>query len=86
MTVVRWAMYLAPLAVFGLLAQITIKVGFEALLGMAAYVGTVLLALLLLLCFYLLIVFLFPAKAPWLLWERSGKHSFWPFPPPVPQQ
>jgi Na+/H+-dicarboxylate symporter len=64
MTVVRWAMYLAPLAVFGLLAQITIKVGFEALLGMAAYVGTVLLALLLLLCFYLLIVFFVSGKSP----------------------
>jgi Na+/H+-dicarboxylate symporter len=64
MTVVRWAMYLAPLAVFGLLTQITIKVGFEALLGMAAYVGTVLLALLLLLCFYLLIVFFVSGKSP----------------------
>jgi Na+/H+-dicarboxylate symporter len=31
MTVVRWAMYIAPLAVFGLLAQITIKVGLDAL-------------------------------------------------------
>ncbi len=56
MTVVRWAMLLAPLAVFGLLAQVTIKVGLDALFGMAVYVGTVLLGLLLLLCFYLLIV------------------------------
>ncbi|MDD3833680.1 MAG: cation:dicarboxylase symporter family transporter, partial [Oscillospiraceae bacterium] len=31
MTVVRWAMYIAPLAVFGLLAQIVIQVGLEAL-------------------------------------------------------
>lgn len=64
MTVVRWAMYLAPLAVFGLLAQITIKVGFEALLGMAAYVGTVLLGLSLLMCLYLLIVFFVARKSP----------------------
>jgi Na+/H+-dicarboxylate symporter len=56
MTVVRWAMLLAPVAVFGLLAQVTIKVGLDALLGMAVYVGTVLLGLLFLLCFYLLIV------------------------------
>ena len=64
MTVVRWAMHLAPLAVFGLLAQITIKIGMEALVGMAAYVGTVLLGLLLLLCFYLLLVFFVARKGP----------------------
>ncbi len=64
MTVVRWAMYLAPVAVFGLLAQITIKVGLEALLGMAAYVGTVLLGLLLLMCLYLLVVFFVARKSP----------------------
>lgn len=56
MTVVRWAMYLAPLAVFGLLAQITIKVGLDALLGMAVYVGTVLLGLFLMIAVYLLLV------------------------------
>ncbi|MFO8192087.1 MAG: dicarboxylate/amino acid:cation symporter [Bacillota bacterium] len=56
MTVVRWAMYIAPLAVFGLLAQITIKVGFDALLGMAVYVGTVILGLILMVLVYLLIV------------------------------
>ncbi|MBW6463708.1 MAG: dicarboxylate/amino acid:cation symporter [Bacillota bacterium] len=56
MTVVRWAMYIAPLAVFGLLAQITIKVGLDALLGMAVYVGTVILGLLLMIIVYLLIV------------------------------
>ncbi len=53
MTVVRWAMVIAPLAVFGLLAQITIKVGLDAMLGMAVYVGTVILGLLILLVFYL---------------------------------
>lgn len=56
MTVVRWAMYLAPFAVFGLMAQITIKVGLDALLGMAVYVGTVILGLLLMVIVYLLIV------------------------------
>ncbi len=64
MTVVRWAMLLAPLAVFGLLAQVTIKVGLDALLGMGVYVGTVLLGLLLLLCFYLLIVALYCRMNP----------------------
>jgi Na+/H+-dicarboxylate symporter len=56
MTVVKFAMLLAPLAVFGLLAQITIQVGLDALLGMAVYVGTVLLGLVLMVVVYLLII------------------------------
>jgi Na+/H+-dicarboxylate symporter len=64
MTVVRWAMYIAPFAVFGLLAQITIKVGLDALLGMAVYVGTVILGLLLMILVYLLIVSLFARYNP----------------------
>lgn len=57
MTVVRWSMSLAPIAVFGLLTKFTIKFGIEALMGMAVYVGTVLVSLLLLMCLNLLIVF-----------------------------
>jgi len=57
MTVVRWAMLLAPLAVFGLMAQVTAKLGFTALLGMAIYVGTVLLGLFILFLVYLVIIF-----------------------------
>ena len=68
MAVVRWAMLLAPFAVFGLLAQITMKVGLDALLGMAVYVGTVLLGLLILLLFYLAIIFVTNRKSPiWFL-------------------
>ncbi|MEQ8193357.1 MAG: dicarboxylate/amino acid:cation symporter [Rhodospirillales bacterium] len=64
MTVVRWAMLLAPLAVFGLTAQLTAKIGLEALLGMAAYVGSVLLALLILFGVYLLILYLAARQSP----------------------
>jgi len=64
MTVVGWAMQLAPLAVFGLLANVTSKVGIDVLAGMAAYVGTVLLGLAVLLCFYLVIVSLIGRKSP----------------------
>lgn len=64
MTVVRWAMLLAPVAVFGLLAQLTAKLGLDALLGMAVYVGTVLLGLLLLFCVYLVIVFALVRQSP----------------------
>lgn len=56
MTVVKWSMALAPIAVFGLLTKFTIKLGIEALLGMAVYVGTVLASLLLLMFLNLLIV------------------------------
>jgi len=65
MTVVRWAMLLAPLAVFGLLAQITIKVGLDALMGMGVYVGTVLLGLILMIVVYLLLVTLVARHSPW---------------------
>jgi len=57
MTIVEWAMKLAPYAVFGLLANITIKIGFDAILSMSMYVFTVLLGLFSLLCFYLIIVY-----------------------------
>lgn len=56
MTVVKWAMRLAPFAVFGLMAQLTTTIGFRAMLGMGSYVFTVLLGLLLLLALYLLIL------------------------------
>lgn len=65
MTVVRWAMELAPLAVFGLLASLTSQVGLDVLAGMAAYVGTVLAGLAVLLCFYLVLVFFLGGKSPW---------------------
>lgn len=64
MTVVRWAMLLAPVAVFGLLAQLTAKLGLDALLGMAIYVGTVLLGLLLLFVVYLIIIFFVARQNP----------------------
>ncbi|MCW8854096.1 MAG: dicarboxylate/amino acid:cation symporter [Gammaproteobacteria bacterium] len=64
MTVVRWAMLLAPVAVFGLLAQLTAKLGLDALLGMAIYVATVLLALLILFVVYLIIIFLVAQQNP----------------------
>jgi len=64
MTVVRWAMLLAPIAVFGLLAQLTAKLGVDALLGMAVYVGTVLLGLAMMFCVYLLILFVIAKQHP----------------------
>lgn len=57
MTIVNWAMKLAPYAVFGLLCSITIKIGFDAISSMSMYVFTVLLGLFCLLLFYLSIVY-----------------------------
>ena len=64
MTVVRWAMFLAPFAVFGLMTQLTAKIGLDALLGMAIYVGTVLAGLLILFLLYLLILAVFARQGP----------------------
>ncbi|MDD3043167.1 MAG: dicarboxylate/amino acid:cation symporter [Methanosarcinaceae archaeon] len=64
MTVVRWSMLLAPVAVFGLLANFTIKLGVGAIVGMAVYVGTVLLSLLVLLGFYMVIVLFVSKRNP----------------------
>ena len=64
MTVVRWAMLLAPLAVFGLMARLTSQIGFEALLGMAMYVATVLIGLALLLVMYLVLLWALAGERP----------------------
>jgi Na+/H+-dicarboxylate symporter len=64
MTVVRWAMALAPVAVFGLMARLTSQIGLEALGGMALYVGTVLLGLALMLVMLLALVWAFAGQSP----------------------
>jgi Na+/H+-dicarboxylate symporter len=64
MTVVRWAMRLAPIAVFGLMAQLTTKIGLGALLGMAIYVATVILGLLIMLVVYLVMLRVFVQERP----------------------
>lgn len=56
MTVVKWAMKLVPLAVFGLMAQLSSSIGVSSLTGIGLYFAVVLLGLFLLLCIYLLIV------------------------------
>lgn len=70
MKIVSWAMALAPIAVFGLLAQISVQVGFDAIIGVATYVATVLFGLVILLGFYLLIVTVLARRSP-LVFLRS---------------
>jgi Na+/H+-dicarboxylate symporter len=64
MTIVRWAMLLAPFAVFGLMAQLFMKTGLDVLLGMAVYVVTVILALLIMFALYMTGLFLLIQTSP----------------------
>jgi Na+/H+-dicarboxylate symporter len=64
LVIIAWAMKLAPLAVFALICTVTMRVGLGAIAGMAAYIGTVLLGLFLLLIFYLVLVWVFAKWHP----------------------
>lgn len=55
MVIVKWVLRFAPLAVFGLLAEITAKVGITTLLGTGLYVVVAVFGLVLLFVVYLLI-------------------------------
>lgn len=65
MKIVSWVMHLAPYAVFGFIAQVTMQTGLETLLGIGVYVMTILGALLVLMFFYLLLVGLVGRVSPW---------------------
>jgi Na+/H+-dicarboxylate symporter len=56
MTIVSWAMRIAPLAVFGLIAKLTSTVGLNVLGGMLIYVLTVIAGLLIMFVLYLLLI------------------------------
>lgn len=64
MTVVKWAMLLVPIAVFGLMAQLTSSVGLSSLAGLGYYVLIVLAGLFLLVVIYLLFVSLIGKSNP----------------------
>src|SRR5690606_21511688 len=52
MAITRWAMKLAPLAVFGLMCQVTEKVGIDTILGLSMFMFTVVLGLLMVVVVY----------------------------------
>lgn len=64
MQIVFWAMAIAPLAVLGFLASLAVQVGPDTLIALSAYVGTVLLGLLMILAFYASIVFFIAGRNP----------------------
>lgn len=56
MTVVNWAMRLVPLAVFGLMVQLSSSVGLNSVTGIGLYIAVVLVGLLLLLLTYMILI------------------------------
>ena len=64
MVIVKWVLRFAPVAVFGLIAQITSRVGLDAIVGVAAYVVTVIIGLGALLAFYSALVTLVSKCSP----------------------
>ncbi len=64
MAIVTWLMKFAPVAVFGLLADVMIKVGLSAIAGLIAYVLTFLLTLLAIMAFYMLVVSFIGGRNP----------------------
>lgn len=71
MVVVRWAMYLVPAAVFGLMLQLTTRLGIDALLGLGVYVLTVLLALGVMLAVYLTLYRVLRGRSAWLFMQAA---------------
>ena len=65
-------MFLAPIAVFGLMAQLVMRVGLETVVAMSTYVGTVLLGLALLLGIYLTVAALVAGIGPATFIKKAG--------------
>lgn len=63
--IVTWAMMLAPYAVFGLMAKLTLEVGMEAIISMSVYVATVIAGLAVLFILYLLLLAGLGRTSPW---------------------
>ena len=65
MMVVGWAMTIAPVAVFSLMATAISKMGLSTLQGMGIYMACVIGGLFLVFCMYLTIITLFTRHTPW---------------------
>ncbi len=75
MTVTRWAMKLAPLAVFGLMSQVVTRVGLNAIVGLAGYMGTVFLGLLIIVTLNAVVLALF-SKVGVIRFFRATREVF----------
>ena len=70
MKIISWAMHLAPYAVFGLIGNITIRLGPDAFVGVGVYMGTVLLGLFCMFCVYLLLLKFLARRSPMGFWKN----------------
>ena len=64
MRIISWAMAIAPYAVFGLICDIIIRIGFDALVGVGIYALTVLGGLLCMFLVYMVIVTIVAGRNP----------------------
>lgn len=64
MNIVQFAMKLIPYAVFGLMAQLTLTLGFDSIKSLSYYIFTVIIGLFILLIVYLLIIQFFTDEKP----------------------
>ncbi|MBU2612512.1 MAG: dicarboxylate/amino acid:cation symporter [Nanoarchaeota archaeon] len=64
MIIIKWAMLIVPIAVFGMMVKLTSGFGISTLVGLGSYVMTVLLGLFALICVYLILVFIFAKITP----------------------
>jgi Na+/H+-dicarboxylate symporter len=70
MAIVGWVMRLAPYAVFGLLARVMLNTGLSVLIGVGAYVATVLLGMILLMLVFLAIAVIWGRQRPMQFMSR----------------
>ncbi|MEM6780525.1 MAG: dicarboxylate/amino acid:cation symporter [Pseudomonadota bacterium] len=64
MKIISWAMAIAPYAVFGLICEVIIRIGFDALVGVGAYFVTVILGLICMLGVYMAIIVIIGGRNP----------------------
>lgn len=64
MRIISWAMIIAPYAVFGMMVNVTIKMGASALVSLAVYALTVVLGLLCVMIVYLLLIWMVGGRSP----------------------
>jgi Na+/H+-dicarboxylate symporter len=70
MVVVNWALAIAPIAVFGLMAQAISQIGWDLLTGLTVYIGTVLLGLFCVLILYLFLGYFVGKMNPFIFIAR----------------
>lgn len=68
--IVRYAMILAPIAVFGLMTKVTSQFGLSTLAGLGVYILCVVLGLLLLIVLYMMIIYFLIKKNPFTIFKK----------------